>query len=574
MLAGCQKENTDRLMLVAEGMGGDQKMYVDGLRSYWVEGDQVNINGTPYTINVNNSSASISGDFNSGETYYGVFPASIYFSREGNDLSVSMPRTYHYNVDGSGHQIVDAPMAAYGNPQNGKLEFKHLTGALAIKITAPQNFCVDSIIVMSTGGEGYYIVPLNGIFHIDINNIGNYDGQHTRTFTQESEISHLEMVFDKTELEWTSSGTKTVQIPIPVTVQNANTKFKIRVAGHIHGTKRVYERTQSTAGRVLRAKLGYADVDMSSYSYTTSGPLFSTDHEGYYKISSPIDFRLMCKACPYGSPWSYDNNYYNKSNYRLYHDIDMSGVEVSTICYMGTTDNVSIIDGNNHTVSNLYVKTANVWANHTGFLLKPENVTLKNITINNLTISGMGGQTIDSYALCDDIQSGSVVNIDNVTITDYKIQFSGRPYALIGGFVGQTAADVTISNSRISFADNYEYAKSGDISIGGIARYVGGTCTLTVDNVLVNYNHITFRKTEHSANFFFGGAIGSKGANASFNPTHVSLIGTVYLQWQNHTDNITASPVIGGGITSHQEVDATGLRIYKNGVLQGNQENQ
>lgn len=97
LLGSCQKENTDRLVLVTEGMGGNQKTYVDGASTYWIDGDRVNINGTTYTISANSTSATISGSFNSGTTYYGVYPASSFHSRTGNSAYVIMPGVYHYN---------------------------------------------------------------------------------------------------------------------------------------------------------------------------------------------------------------------------------------------------------------------------------------------------------------------------------------------------------------------------------------------------------------------------------------------------------------------------------------------
>ena len=120
-LGSCQKENLDaqRLELVAEGMSGNQKTYVDGSRTYWVDGDQVYINGTVYTLSVSGSAASVSGSFSSGTTYYGIYPASAYADNDGNDYSVIMPAVYHYKVNGGGLRHAQRRQALLQAPHRG-----------------------------------------------------------------------------------------------------------------------------------------------------------------------------------------------------------------------------------------------------------------------------------------------------------------------------------------------------------------------------------------------------------------------------------------------------------------------
>ena len=216
LLASCQKENLDaqRLELVAEGMSGNQKTYVDGVHTYWMDGDRVYINGTTYEISVSGSAATISGSFSSGTTYYGIYPASAYRSNDGNDYSISMPATYHYQVDGSGRQVLDVPMAAYGTPSGGKLYFKHLTGAMQMQIDATAGFSLDSIIVISGGGSDA-CVALQQIFHVDLSDIAGFDGVTTTLSGDAVIYGRVAMVFDQTEMNWTSTGEKSVQIPVP-----------------------------------------------------------------------------------------------------------------------------------------------------------------------------------------------------------------------------------------------------------------------------------------------------------------------------------------------------------------------
>lgn len=565
LLASCQKENLDaqRLELVAEGMSGNQKTYVDGVHTYWMDGDRVYINGTTYEISVSGSAATISGSFSSGTTYYGIYPASAYRSNDGNDYSISMPATYHYQVDGSGRQVLDVPMAAYGTPSSGKLYFKHITGGMDVEITGFNGLCLDSITVISGVGEEY-CVPLHGVFHVDLSNLASYDGDGILTFASGNSVGRLAMVFDQTELNWTDGSTKTVQIPIPVSPKNVSTKFTIRIAGHVNGTKYVYERKQSSDTRVVRAQLGPVPVTINSGGgdYHTRCSLFGTENVGgtdYFKIANAIDFKLMCKAI--SSSWTLygSSTTYSQSNYRLQNDINMSDVEVCSMNGMGDPTDGNTIDGGNHTVSNLVVTPYNVWANHHGLLLSPNKATLKDLTISGLTIIGEGSSTIDNYAAIGNyLQSGSSLTIDNVTVTGYRIQPAGTSNAYVGGFVGDMSGDVSISNSSLTFAE-HTVERSGTFRVGGIAGS-GSSCTLTVSSTTVDFNNVTFRKTESSNTYTFGGAVGS-ASSLTFTPNDVTITGQVNLQ---SSGSITSSPVIGNGITSHAEVNTSGLDIHTN----------
>ena len=95
-------------------------------------------------------------------------------------------------------------------------------------------------------------------------------------------MGRVALVFDQIELNWTGSSTKTVQIPIPVSPKNVSTKFTIRIAGHVNGTKYVYERKQWSDTRVVRAQLGPVPVTISSAggTYHTLSSLFGTEDVG------------------------------------------------------------------------------------------------------------------------------------------------------------------------------------------------------------------------------------------------------------------------------------------------------
>ena len=427
---------------------------------------------------------------------------------------------------------------------------------MQMQIDATSGFSLDSIIV-STGGGSDACVALQQIFHVDLSNIAGFDGGTTTLIEDAVKYGRVAMVFDQTELNWTATDTKTVQVPVPPT--GVDTKYTVRVVGHYNGSKIVFERKQTSATRVVRAQIGDVPVNIrsnASEGYTSLSSLFGTENVGgtdYFKITSPIDFKLMCKAI--SSSWTLHgfSTPYSQSNYRLQNDINMSGVEV---CSMDGL-NGSTIDGNSHTVSNLVVGPTALYKNHTGLLYNPSTATLKNITFDGLTISGGSSPQIDNYALGNNLQSGSSLTIDNVTVTGYRIQPAGTSNAYIGGFVGDMSGDVTISNSSLTIA-THEVAKSGTFRVGGIAGS-GSSCTLTVSNTTVDYNNVTFRKTESGNTYTFGGAVGKdEESSLTFTPSNVRLTGTVNLQ---SAGSITYSPVIGNGAASHAEVNTGSLTI-------------
>lgn len=341
LLSACQKVPNNRLILTAEGMGGGSKMTVSGLSSYWQTGDAVKINGIESSITVNGSQAYVDGEF-SANNYYIVFPSSIYQSRDGNEVTVNMPALYQYKKSG-GRQVLDAPMAYFGTTENGKVMMKHLTGALNVQITGPSGISIDRITI-STSQHCVMSGEMQFDFS-DIENIGSstIDGLGTNRTVQ--------MLFDNE-----SFGTGTVQIPIPVLTGNVN--FKVKVEGHVDGTKHTFERTQSTGGHLGRAELGTVTVDLNEgQPNVTTSALFETtivNGRTYYMIQDAFDLRMLSKAT-YGTiyrdedndqnqrDWFYNGLLYKNANYIITNDIDMEGVRMASFDGLSGEFNGSIL---------------------------------------------------------------------------------------------------------------------------------------------------------------------------------------------------------------------------------------
>lgn len=499
LLSACQKEPNNRLTLSAEGMGGREKMTVNGLSSYWQTGDAININGEESSVTVNGSQAYVEGEF-SADNYCIVFPSSIYQSRSGSTVTMNMPASYQYKTSG-GQQVLDAPMAYWGTASDGTVMMKHLTGALNVQITGPSGISIDRITI---GTSQHRVMSGEMQFNLsDIENIGSSTTDGT------GEHRTVQMFFDNE-----SFSTGTVQIPIPV--MNGNVNFTVKVEGHVEGTKHTFERTQSTGGHLGRAELGIVAVDLNEgQPNVTTSALFPTTIIGgttYYEISTPQDLRLMSDALigtfyrDYvddlaNRVWSYNGLNYKDANYMVINNLNMEGVSIKSLWHFS-----GILDGGNHSINNLVVTESSrsdfdVCYDQIGLFTSPQNATIRNITFNYLTMgldvsSDLYGGYIGSIA-------GDAYNttVSNVHIMNFQVNCHFHRRIVLGGFFGTGGG--SILNSSVTFADGQDitsgpstYGNSNFSSLGGLSGR--GHCPAS--NVTVNFNNIIFRIYDGSYN--------------------------------------------------------------------------
>lgn len=539
LLSACQKEPINRLTLTAEGMGGGEKMTVNGLSSYWQTGDAVNINGEESSVTVNGSQAYVDGEF-SADNYCIVFPSSIYRSRSGSTVTMNMPASYQYKTSG-GQQVLDAPMAYWGTASDGTVMMKHLTGALNVQITGPSGISIDRITI---GTSQHRIMSGEMQFNLsDIENIGSSTTDGT------GEHRTVQMFFDNE-----SFSTGTVQVPIPVLAGNVN--FTVKVEGHVEGTKHTFERTQSTGGHLGRAELGIVAVDLNEgQPNVTTSALFPTTIIGgttYYEISTPQDLRLMSDALigtfyrDYvddweNRVWSYNGLNYKDANYMLTNNLNMNGINIKSLWHYA-----GILDGNNHTISNLTITESarrddDVCYDQIGLFTSPQNATIRNITFNYLTMgldvsSDLLGGYIGSIA-----GDANNTTVSNVHIMNLQINCHFSRRIILGGFFGTGGG--SILNSSVTFADGQDitsgsstYGNSNFSSLGGLSGR--GYCPAS--NVTVNFNNIIFRIYDGSYNEYIqntkclvGGVFGN--AQTSLTPD-ISIYNNITI-----TGSITAS---------------------------------
>ena len=507
LLGGCLKEDSpvkegnNRLEIAAEGLGGHQKMYIDDVNAYWQTGDKVNINGTEYTLNVNSSNPATAYIENVlvTETYYGVFPASIFRSRDGGNVTVELPDTYQYKTDGS-HQVLDAPLGYYGDG-DGRLYFRHLTGALTIQITAPEGFSVDHVVVGTT--QGY---RMSGSFTYDLASI---DGI-TQTGTSGSNT--VEMLFDHDQLVFVETGTQSVQIPIPAVGGTVN--FSITVEGHLQGTKYTFSRTQNSGGILNRGILGYVPVNINSgQADVTLTSLFPVDGSGYPQIATPTDFRIMVQAIngkwddPQGS-----NTKYNTKHYVVTTPLDMSGITVQPIGEGITFSGA--IDGGSNWISNLTISSNyNNSGARVGLVGTIQSATcaLENIYLRNLSLaytgSSLEGKTCYMGSLCGEYFSGpTIYTYNNCKVENVTLQPGLATIVDFGGLVGYISSPRTVNFNNCNYTQNSTLTLSdlNTIKYGGIfGEHTDNLGKDTIRNCTVNVN-----ADLSATNVYAGGLIG------------------------------------------------------------------
>lgn len=170
--AGCSKDESDgRLRLFAERLqNGGNKVFVDPATpngATWNNGETINLNGSAYSIVVENDKYYLNIGSRPAGQLYALYPATM---SDGNDITVSNNldggcavaiHKLAINFHGSGHDVV-FPMAACVAADADTLLFKHLTGGIKLTISAgSSNVDVDTIIVGALDASDNHVIRKN-----------------------------------------------------------------------------------------------------------------------------------------------------------------------------------------------------------------------------------------------------------------------------------------------------------------------------------------------------------------------------------------------------------------------------
>lgn len=226
LLTGCEKEAEEttlpegamKISTEASQINDGTKTTVNDLLVNWQDGDRVNVNGnelpvaisdgTPYLMNVDNSTAMYAG-----------FPASI-MSISGNIATINYPATYEYETAG-GVQKLDLPMVAYADAESNELHFVHANSTIEVRVknSFSSTFTVDSITLISSD------IAISGQASINTQNI------LSSTFPSPTEANKKVTMTFGSGLAVSSGAIKKVQIPVFPDLRNVGTTLTVRIAG-------------------------------------------------------------------------------------------------------------------------------------------------------------------------------------------------------------------------------------------------------------------------------------------------------------------------------------------------------
>lgn len=489
MLAACQKEETEAgstVKLFAEGFGGDaSKMIVDHARTYWTSNDTVRINDNYFEVRVRNHNTGreevyIYNNSSWPLTYplRALTPKGIYDGSITEDqIQVNLPAVYQYDQvveNGVGRQVLNAPMAAYAT-SGDELHFKHLTGALAVKITnnTGAQIHMERIAVRSSTSK------LNGTFTVDFTDLTSISAQRGNN-TDERTVT---MRFDKTPKVIGNGQTVYIQIPVPPT--GSNSKFTIFVDYCHQGADYLNRRccyterkTQTTAGALNRAELGYAPYEASAHD-VDQGWYFFTD-AGNNLIRNIWDLRRFATinlASEIGT-----------QKYIITKDIDATGITIDPIKVDAAITDFEL-DGGGHTISNLTINSDGAYCGMFRDLAGSTTGSDGHKYIHNLWLYAptLNISANTKYAGPLAARTGSTNTGGSTTFRDcqvsnitYNLQESNsQPDKAFGGLIGRHQSGglvvdwCQVKNATFQY-NNYSFSQK---------LYFGG---------LVGWNHVTF----------------------------------------------------------------------------------
>lgn len=331
--------------------------------------------------------------------------------------------------------------------------------------------------------EGYS-VSQNGTYEIEV--IANKDGVDYKTTLMvnianiierpnieipESEIKQSEFVVKVTnsyptdadlnykyyigETEKSSSTERNCKI----TGLASSTQYKVKVRVYIGDNteyKESEEKTVTTKGIEINSIEGLEKINESAQTLA-----------GKYELAKDLDFKDR-------------NSYETDAKYNYYNaDANNDGTPDNSWTPIGSTSAkfTGNFDGKNHTISNLYINANENYSGLFGYVYYVDNnyTTFKNIRLQNVNIISSGYSNYIG-ALAGYFRGGT---INNVFIDKVNVKSSGSD---LGGILGRmewgTIQKVKVTNTSIT----------GSEEIGGIVGYTSAESTLTIDQAVFSGN--------------------------------------------------------------------------------------
>lgn len=239
----------------------------------------------------------------------------------------------------------------------------------------------------------------------------------------------------------------------------SSTQYKVKVRVYI-GDNTDYieseEKTVTTKGIEINSIEGLERINESAQTLA-----------GKYELAKDLDFKDR-------------NSYETDAKYNYYNaDANNDGTPDNSWTPIGSTSAkfTGNFDGKNHTISNLYINANENYSGLFGYVYYVDNnyTTFKNIRLQNVNIISSGYSNYIG-ALAGYFRGGT---INNVFIDKVNVKSSGSD---LGGILGRmewgTIQKVKVTNTSIT----------GSKEIGGIVGYTSAESTLTIDQAVFSGN--------------------------------------------------------------------------------------
>ena len=458
VFTACQKDDNGLVSLNAEignyAGAGNAKMYVDGSRyTHWTSGDQVNINGNGNTcpVDLSGTKAKITNVPESGAGYLAVYPAGIAsaYGTYSSSITVTLPTTQTFSVDGSGNQIIKAPMYAYCANGNTTLTFHNLCSLLKVTVNndRAEDITMQSITVTSSSEKLSGTGTINGT---------KTDSPYLWMGTSATSYNYVTLDFSGGTYTVSQGTSKDYYIALP-----AFATSDITISMVATGAAGTLELEKTATGAALSA-----NSIVQGPSLALNGVAYIGTEENPYTINNRDD--LVAFRNRVNSGTTYEGLFV-----KLMDDIDCGSTWTPIGNYV-TNAFKGTFDGNNKTITYVIPSTTTGYLGLFGYT---QNATIKNLNVNlTITQTGTNGNIGGIIAH----QEGGTVSGCTATGTIT----SAHQY--IGGIVGRNgsyghgSSKNTISSctSSVNITSTYEPTYGGNY-IGGIMGgfYYAGSIT-------------------------------------------------------------------------------------------------
>lgn len=454
VFAACQKDEMGLVSLNVEignyAGAGNAKMYVDASRyTHWTSGDQVSINGysagNTCSVDLSGSKAKITGVPTSAQGYNAIYPAglaTLYFSAISSSATVTLPSTQTYAVDGSGNQIIQAPMAAHCDADATTLTFHNLCSLLKVTVNndRAEDITLRSITVTSSDGR------LSG--RGTVNSL-NTDSPSLTMQTGSYSFKYVTLDFTSAS-ETVSQGTsKSYYIVVP-SFTTSNITIAVEAT-----TSKLLELSLKQNSAVLNANVIVQGPTLNMISAVADFDGFGTESSPF-QIKNSYDFGIFKDRVNAGK--SYEGKYF-----KLINSIDLGtwdGVgSSSSYLFKG------VFDGNSKTITYTAGSTS---SSYRGLFCHLGPATIKNLNV-ECTINHTGSQYSNSCAGIAAMSYGTTYQYCTVSGT---ITGAAKRYGGITASMSTSSSYSAVTISHCTSSVNISSTISGEALLGGIVAAI------------------------------------------------------------------------------------------------------